>query len=135
MGGHASVCLCIWISGLKRWLTLNGIKRSVWNFQDQYNCIQVIIIFGSHISQSLEYCPWTKTACFSKISAISFFTWTFPSYSKEQNFLNFGTIISHPILVKNPSPLKNKIYYWKIAVVASNDWSVLFILIISKYEF
>jgi hypothetical protein len=60
-----SVYLCL--SGLKSWITFDGMKGSWWNFQDQFNSLQVISGQGCQISCPQWYSPEPITACFYKI--------------------------------------------------------------------
>ncbi len=68
MGVRVSVCLCVCVSvclsGLKSWISFDGMKGSWWNFQDQSNFSQVIFGRENQISRPKGYGPGPKTACF-----------------------------------------------------------------------
>ena len=59
-----SVCLSVCLSGLKSWITFDGMKGYWWNFQDQSNFSQVIFGRENQISRPKGYGPGPKTACF-----------------------------------------------------------------------
>ena len=101
MGGRASVCLSVSVclSGLKSWITFDGMKGSWWNFQDQSNSnsIQVLLRCGFQISwphspgpkwlvsrksiSSLSFCPTRVWHTFLETSV------PLPEKNRKLNFL------------------------------------------------
>jgi len=62
--GWGFLCLCVCLSGLKSWITFDGMKGSWWNFRDQSNSSQVIFGQENQISRPKGYGHGLKTACF-----------------------------------------------------------------------
>jgi hypothetical protein len=73
MGVHVSVCVSVCLSGLKSWITFDGMKGFWYNFKDQSNSSQVIFGKENLISWPKGYALGQKQPVPRKsISSLSF---------------------------------------------------------------